>query len=97
MPPRKVRTSATGWCTVRRALARREWAELQKPAKREEHWERRRFKVEQIGRIAARFAWVYRAVEYAVDIGEGGSSAIVEPLGPPPPVEFDWSPAPRET
>jgi hypothetical protein len=72
-----------------------EWAELQKPARREERWDRRRFKAEQVNRIAARFAWVFTAVSYAVNLlDEETAATVIEPLGPPPPVDFDWSPVP---
>jgi hypothetical protein len=65
---------------------------LVKPTRKQPDAKVEEFRVEQINRIAARFVWVSKAVMYAINTSADGRVPFIDPLGPAPAVEFDWSP-----
>lgn len=70
-----------------------DWVELQKAEKDAAHWGRRRITYLEVDQVAARFAWVMRAVTRLINERDwevqGSSTSFADPLPPPAPMA-EW-------
>jgi hypothetical protein len=70
-----------------------DWVELQKSERDAAHWGRRRITYPEVDQVAARFAWVMRAVTRLVNERDwevqGDSAFFADPLLPPAPMP-EW-------